>query len=306
MPLRQKMKTRTLSAHVLATLFLIISLERCLTTTALLRARTGPPTWALNGAPKGDPRESHLQAFTNVGSSTRLAVCGEDRWSVCLKRAPPCFVDKCLRGLVNAGETPHDAHAAAAASGDSAAVAKTHRCRPTHVAFQRCRYPAVCRCTKRSSSSRCSCSSISNSAESSVDSSRKDKKIKKSTCDKRRGSIRGLGVSASACICEAAAAAATASGCAYPPGPPLVLRFAPSPTGLLHVGGARTALFNYGLLQDHRLHKGATGGSPGNRALQGRGEGGRDKGDRFILRIDDTDASRSQRQMEAALIEDLQ
>ena len=26
---------------------------------------------------------------------------------------------------------------------------------------------------------------------------------------------------------------------------PLRLRFAPSPTGMLHVGGARTALFNY-------------------------------------------------------------
>jgi len=27
--------------------------------------------------------------------------------------------------------------------------------------------------------------------------------------------------------------------------PPVRVRFAPSPTGYLHVGGARTALFNY-------------------------------------------------------------
>ncbi|MBT6499564.1 MAG: glutamate--tRNA ligase, partial [Deltaproteobacteria bacterium] len=44
------------------------------------------------------------------------------------------------------------------------------------------------------------------------------------------------------------------------------LRFAPSPTGFLHVGGLRTALFNY---------------------LYARHVGGR-----FILRIEDTDQSR--------------
>ena len=44
------------------------------------------------------------------------------------------------------------------------------------------------------------------------------------------------------------------------------VRFAPSPTGYLHVGGARTALFNY-LFARHR-----------------KGE--------FILRIEDTDRSR--------------
>jgi len=47
------------------------------------------------------------------------------------------------------------------------------------------------------------------------------------------------------------------------------LRFAPSPTGYLHIGGARTALFNW---------------------LQARKEGGK-----FILRIEDTDVARSTR-----------
>src|SRR6059036_1004699 len=45
------------------------------------------------------------------------------------------------------------------------------------------------------------------------------------------------------------------------------VRFAPSPTGYLHVGGARTALYNY---------------------LFARSQGGT-----FVLRIEDTDASRS-------------
>src|SRR5687768_8557178 len=47
----------------------------------------------------------------------------------------------------------------------------------------------------------------------------------------------------------------------------VVTRFAPSPTGLLHVGGVRTALFSW---------------------LQARRHGGR-----FILRIEDTDRERS-------------
>src|SRR3979409_1738632 len=45
------------------------------------------------------------------------------------------------------------------------------------------------------------------------------------------------------------------------------LRFAPSPTGALHIGGARTALFNW------LLARGASG--------------------RFVLRIEDTDRERS-------------
>jgi len=57
------------------------------------------------------------------------------------------------------------------------------------------------------------------------------------------------------------------------------LRFAPSPTGLLHVGNARTALFNW---------------------LMARGAGGT-----FVLRVEDTDVERSTRQSEAGIIEDL-
>ena len=47
----------------------------------------------------------------------------------------------------------------------------------------------------------------------------------------------------------------------------VVTRFAPSPTGFLHIGGARTALFNW---------------------LYARGRGGK-----FLLRIEDTDRARS-------------
>ena len=62
-------------------------------------------------------------------------------------------------------------------------------------------------------------------------------------------------------------------------GQPQTTRFAPSPTGELHLGNARTALFNYWL------------------ARHGAG--------RFLLRIEDTDAERSKEQHTAALIEDL-
>ncbi|ARS26605.1 glutamate--tRNA ligase [Sphingomonas sp. KC8] len=48
---------------------------------------------------------------------------------------------------------------------------------------------------------------------------------------------------------------------------PVVTRFAPSPTGYLHIGGARTALFNYLFARHH--------------------------GGRFLLRIEDTDRARS-------------
>jgi glutamyl-tRNA synthetase/nondiscriminating glutamyl-tRNA synthetase len=57
------------------------------------------------------------------------------------------------------------------------------------------------------------------------------------------------------------------------------LRFAPSPTGHLHVGNARTALFNW---------------------LLARGSGGT-----FILRIEDTDVERSTRESERAILDDL-
>ena len=57
------------------------------------------------------------------------------------------------------------------------------------------------------------------------------------------------------------------------------LRFAPSPTGHLHVGNARTALFNW---------------------LLARGAGGT-----FILRIEDTDLDRSTQESERAIVDDL-
>jgi glutamyl-tRNA synthetase len=57
------------------------------------------------------------------------------------------------------------------------------------------------------------------------------------------------------------------------------VRFAPSPTGHLHVGNARTALFNW---------------------LLARGHNGT-----YILRIEDTDLERSTRESEQAILEDL-
>ena len=53
---------------------------------------------------------------------------------------------------------------------------------------------------------------------------------------------------------------------------PVRVRFAPSPTGLLHIGGARTALFNW--LFAH------------GQARRGGREGA------FLLRIEDTDRNR--------------
>src|SRR5262249_10508659 len=57
------------------------------------------------------------------------------------------------------------------------------------------------------------------------------------------------------------------------------VRFAPSPTGHLHVGNVRTAIFNW---------------------LLARGHGGS-----FVLRIEDTDVERSTRQSELAILDDL-
>ncbi|CDJ42715.1 glutamyl-tRNA synthetase, putative [Eimeria tenella] len=106
------------------------------------------------------------------------------------------------------------------------------------------------------------------------------------------------------CICSAAAAAKNASG--SPSDNALVLRFAPSPTGRLHVGGARTALFNFGLLTDHRKHlydsemPPEPPGAPTDSQASARG-----KRDRFILRIEDTDSSRNDKNMEAEIVRDL-
>lgn len=60
---------------------------------------------------------------------------------------------------------------------------------------------------------------------------------------------------------------------------PIVTRFAPSPTGLLHVGNIRTAMHNW---------------------LFARANGGR-----FMLRIDDTDAARSEQRFVDAIRADL-
>lgn len=61
---------------------------------------------------------------------------------------------------------------------------------------------------------------------------------------------------------------------------PVVTRFAPSPTGYLHIGGARTALFNW---------------------LYARGRNGR-----FLLRIEDTDRARSTPEATAAILKGLE
>ncbi|MGC9418715.1 MAG: glutamate--tRNA ligase [Rhodovulum sp.] len=60
---------------------------------------------------------------------------------------------------------------------------------------------------------------------------------------------------------------------------PVVTRFAPSPTGFLHIGGARTALFNW---------------------LFARGRGGK-----FLLRIEDTDRARSTPEATQAILDGL-
>ena len=60
---------------------------------------------------------------------------------------------------------------------------------------------------------------------------------------------------------------------------PVITRFAPSPTGFLHIGGARTALFNW-------LYARHTGG-------------------RFLLRIEDTDRERSTEAAIAAILDGL-
>jgi glutamyl-tRNA synthetase len=58
---------------------------------------------------------------------------------------------------------------------------------------------------------------------------------------------------------------------------PIVTRFAPSPTGFLHIGGARTALFNWLFARHH--------------------------GGKFLLRIEDTDKVRSTKEAIAAILD---
>src|SRR3712207_205211 len=60
---------------------------------------------------------------------------------------------------------------------------------------------------------------------------------------------------------------------------PVRVRFAPSPTGYLHIGGARTALFNWVFARRH--------------------------GGTFVLRVEDTDKSRNTEEAAAAIYEGL-
>src|SRR5713101_2450836 len=62
--------------------------------------------------------------------------------------------------------------------------------------------------------------------------------------------------------------------------PEIRVRFAPSPTGYLHIGGARTALFNWLFARHH--------------------------GGKFVLRIEDTDMKRNTEEAMAAIYEGLQ
>jgi len=59
----------------------------------------------------------------------------------------------------------------------------------------------------------------------------------------------------------------------------VITRFAPSPTGYLHLGNARTAIFSYLFARHHN--------------------------GKFILRIEDTDLERSTKEFEETLIQDL-
>jgi glutamyl-tRNA synthetase len=60
----------------------------------------------------------------------------------------------------------------------------------------------------------------------------------------------------------------------------VVTRFAPSPTGYLHIGGARTALFNWLFARHH--------------------------GGKYLLRIEDTDKVRSTKEAIDAILDGLQ
>lgn len=65
----------------------------------------------------------------------------------------------------------------------------------------------------------------------------------------------------------------------------VVTRFAPSPTGFLHIGGARTALFNWLFARHHDRH----------------GDGGK-----YLLRVEDTDRKRSTEAAVEAIYDGLQ
>jgi glutamyl-tRNA synthetase len=77
---------------------------------------------------------------------------------------------------------------------------------------------------------------------------------------------------------------ARAAAHAYIAGMSVTVRFAPSPTGFLHIGGARTALFNWLFARHQQLY----------------GAGGT-----FRLRIEDTDRQRSTPEAVAAIVDGL-
>ena len=60
---------------------------------------------------------------------------------------------------------------------------------------------------------------------------------------------------------------------------PVRVRYAPSPTGYLHIGGVRTILFNWLFARKH--------------------------GGRFILRFEDTDPERSRDELIAPMLESI-
>lgn len=68
---------------------------------------------------------------------------------------------------------------------------------------------------------------------------------------------------------------------------PYIFRFAPSPTGSLHVGGARTALYNWLVAKKGQLEQ-----STSSEAA-------------FVLRVEDTDVARSTRTSEESVLADL-
>ena len=59
----------------------------------------------------------------------------------------------------------------------------------------------------------------------------------------------------------------------------VITRFAPSPTGTLHIGGVRTALFNYVYAKKHS--------------------------GKFLVRIEDTDRERSTKEFEKNILDSL-
>ncbi len=74
---------------------------------------------------------------------------------------------------------------------------------------------------------------------------------------------------------------------------PIVTRFAPSPTGHLHIGGARSALFCWAFAKRAELEHRARGGEAGG-------------GGKFMIRIEDTDQARSSEESARGILADLE